>query len=498
MSDEFTANGACSARCGAAIRTSGMGIWQLAAKGNEISLDERSCAIHQVTLDVGRELPFEAFLELVHVDDRWKVRATLGAESPEEFRDLEYRLADSTEGTRWIRLSGEAQQNSEGTVFALVGSCFDISERMMVSRQILQSQKMEAVGQLTAGIAHNFNNILSAILPSLHLAQPHVQPEGTKLINNAQLAAERATDLVAELMVVAGRKSGQQRKPLDLVTIVERVVRICRTTFGGWVQLSLTCDFELPPLLGNESQIEQVLLNLLLNSRDAFEEGAISCPRVDLELDVEDNQLVLRVVDNGPGMDAKTLQHVFEPFFTTKGAGTGLGLATAYAIVGEHGGSIECFSKPESGTEFVLCFPVHEGVVVEVADERQESPFVGGTERILVVDDDVLVRRVISAALRDAGYKVFEAKGGSDALATQGAEDPVDLVVLDMVMPEVTGDVVLEALRVNDPAIKVLVFTGLNDSRVERLTGVDVLQKPAGVNELLQAVRGAIDNQAPN
>jgi two-component system cell cycle sensor histidine kinase/response regulator CckA len=479
-----------------AVRTSGMGIWAIDGPKGRVTLNERSCEIHGLAT-TSIELAFDDYLALVITDDRWKLRDVLGSATLSDFRDLEFRLADASAGARWIRLSGDVTSSSESTQLSVAGSCFDISERMHVHRQLLQAQKMEAVGQLTAGIAHNFNNILSAILPSLHLIAPHVKPEATKLVRNAQLAAERATDLVSELMVVAGRKTGQARKALDLVEIVERVVRICRTTFGGWVQLSFDCEYQVPPLLGNESQIEQVLLNLLLNARDAFEEGSTSCPRIDLELDVENDKLVLRVMDNGPGMDLATLQRVFEPFFTTKGAGTGLGLATTYAIIGEHGGTIECASKPNSGTEFVLKLPVHAGVV-ESVPEPMVSVFVGGCERILVVDDDSLVRQVTSAALRDAGYQVVEAKGGNEALRTQRSDTGIDLVVLDMAMPELSGDQVLAAMRSKNPAVKVLVFTGLSDARIDRLTGVAILQKPAGVNELLQAVRGAIDNRAIN
>lgn len=483
--------GGCADHMEVAVRTSGLGIWTL--KNGVVTLSERSCEIHGLAANGPTSLPVSEYIQLVHAEDAWKLD-TCSEVSHEGFRDLEIRLAGDDEHHRWVRLSADVQHCSDGTFLA--GSCFDISERMLVHGQLLRAQKMEAVGQLTAGIAHNFNNILSAILPSLHLVAPHVRPEGEKLVRNAQLAAERATDLVSELMVVAGRKTGKARKALDLVDTVERVVRICRTTFGGWVQLSFNCDYEMPPLLGSESQIEQVLLNLLLNARDAFEEGATSCPRIDLELDVEEDNLVLRVMDNGPGMDATTRQRVFEPFFTTKGAGTGLGLATAHAILCEHGGSIECASKPSRGTEFTLRLPIYATGIVEIAAEAQRPVYVGGSERILVVDDDALVRHVTSAALREAGYQVVEARGGSEALRWQRTDSDIDLVVLDMAMPELTGGQVLAAMRSKNPLVKVLVFTGLSDARVERLTDVAILQKPAGVNELLQAVRGAIDNRS--
>ncbi len=493
---EVSAECSCKASLGLAVQTSGMGIWQISQADGRVCLDARGSEIHGLEPVAGRTKSIAEFLALVHARDRNKLETALTRSWDEGVHDLEYQLAGHQQPSRWVRLSGDIQKNSNGGVLALVGSCFDISANMVVHRQLLQAQKMEAVGQLTAGIAHNFNNILSAILPSLHLVQPHVKPEGEKLIRNAQLAAERATDLIAELMVVAGRKGGQARKPLDLVATVERVVRICRTTFGGWVQLDFDSDFSFSPILGSESQVEQVLLNLLLNARDAFEETTTSCPRIDLVLDEEDEQLILRVTDNGPGMDAKIVQRIFEPFFTTKGSGTGLGLATAYAIVGDHGGSIQCWSKPGQGTEFEIRLPTHDGIV-QAQPKEMACAASGGAERILVVDDDALVRRVTSSALREAGYDVEEAKGGTEAIATQANANMFDLVVLDMAMPELTGDQVLEAMRSNDPHVRVLIFTGLSDDvRVEKLRGVAVLQKPAGVNELLRAVRGAIDSRA--
>jgi len=496
MSEQWKSGERREALLSAAIETSGMGVWSYCPGAAEISLDDPSREIHGLEQGSGPTYSFVEFLQQVHPDDRWKLEDVFQGMQLKSFRDVEFRILKSAEETpRSVRMSGSVQ-NSSGSL-RIVGSCFDISERVMVHRQLLQSQKMEAVGQLTAGIAHNFNNILSAILPSLHLVAPHVKPEGTKLIRNAQMAAERATDLVSELMVVAGRKSGQARKAIDVVAIVERVVRICRTTFGGWIQLSVDCDYELPPILGNESQLEQVLLNLLLNARDAFEEASISCPRIDLEIDIAEGQILLRVTDNGPGMNPETLQKIFEPFFTTKGAGTGLGLATVYAIVQDHQGSIECWSTPETGTEFAIQFPVHDGVVEHVP-ERTPSSFIGGKERILVVDDDALVRRVTSSALRSAGYDVLEAKGGDEAICTHRSDSTIDLVVLDMVMPELTGDQVLDLLRGTDPSVKVLVFTGLSDARVGSLRDVAILQKPAGVNELLRAVRGAIDERSIN
>jgi CheY-like chemotaxis protein len=375
----------------------------------------------------------------------------------------------------------------------------DLSDRKRVRQQPILAQKMEAVGQLTAGISHNFNNILSAILPNLQLAARHVSADGEKFLQNAQAATEKAAELVAELMVVAGRRDVTTEVALDLDVVAERVVRICRTTFGSWIQLDFATDDDSHVVLGNEGHIEQVLLNILINARDALETVSISGPRIVIELETREasagrpEEVVLRITDNGPGMEPPVLARIFEPFYTNKGKGTGLGLATAYAIVNDLGGSISCSSVPRRGAEFEIVFPAHAGAAANEA-ERRVPTFVGGTETILVVDDDHLVRKVISAALQDAGYQVVQAVGGNEALEAQIGDESFDLVVLDLSMPELTGDQVLKVMRGRNPEIKVLVFTGQADAKADEMD-VALLQKPAGINDLLQAVRQAIDSE---
>lgn len=486
-----------------AVDAAGIGLWRWQGSQRQVRLDTRSSEIHGIGSESESSTSWPNFLQRVHPEDHQVLETAWGEASKGDFRDVEYRCAMPDGTTRWVSCSGsfsEDAQTQEPTVF---GGCFDITDRKLVHQQLMLAQKMEAVGQLTAGISHNFNNILCAILPNLHMASPHVATGGEKFLRSAQLAAERASELVAELMVVAGRKEAQTIQALDLGLVVERVVRICKTTFGSWVQLVFEVDSISPTILGNEGQIEQVLLNILLNARDAFETVTTSSPRVVIELEAVHSesdgarQIVLRVTDNGPGMEPRTLERIFEPFFTTKGSGTGLGLATAYAIVTEHEGTISCWSSPEQGTRFEVVFPAHEGAA-KITPSRVIPVFVGGTETILVVDDDALVRRVTSAVLEDAGYEVVEVTGGTEAIEAQVKKDDFDLVVLDMSMPEITGDQVLSVMRGRDPQIKVLIFTGLTDARVTKLDDVAILKKPAGVNDLLQAVRLAIDTQTFN
>jgi nitrogen-specific signal transduction histidine kinase/CheY-like chemotaxis protein len=485
------------------VDAAGIGLWRWEGAERRVVLDARSAALHGFEYSGNSHRDWSSFLERVHPEDHEELLTAWNEASQGDFRNLEYRCVLSNGEIRWLSCSGSFMQDVDTREPTVFGTCFDVSQRKSVDQQLMLAQKVEAVGQLTAGISHNFNNILSAILPNLQMAARHQKPGGEKFLRNATLAAERASDLVAELMVVAGRRQAQSSQALDLGLVVERVVRICKTTFGSWVQLVFEDDSTSNTILGNEGQIEQVLLNILLNARDAFETAAISSPsiRVELESLAADSEgperLVLCVTDNGPGMEPQVLERIFEPFFTTKGTGTGLGLATAYAIVNDHEGTISCASSPERGTQFKVVLPLSEGPAAVKATPIVPA-FVGGTETILVVDDDDLVRRVTAGALEDAGYQVFEARGGNEAIAAQAAKDDFDLVVLDMSMPELTGDQVLRLMRGRDPRIKVLIFTGLTDGRVSRLEDVAILHKPAGINDLLQAVRQAIDSQRLN
>ena len=482
-----------------ALGAAGIGLWHYTASTTAFTFDERSRALHGLAENATSALSWDDFLKCVHPDDQERVRRRFTLTEAEVFRDFEYRCALPDGTIRMLSCSGSLATDTEGEIQGGCGSCMDLGDRKRVHPQPILAQKMEAVGQLTAGIAHNFNNILSAILPNLQLAARHVDNEGEKYLRNAQLATERAAELVAELMVVAGRRDATSEVPLDLDLVAERVVRICKTTFGSWIQLNFDSDADTHVVLGNEGHIEQVLLNILLNARDALETVPISCPRIEIDLEsVESSsgtpeQVILRITDNGPGMEEHILARIFEPIYTNKGSGTGLGLATAYAIVSDHGGTITCSSKPKRGAEFEITFPAHAGSA-KVVSQAVVSKFVGGSETILVVDDDHLVRRVTSAALQDAGYDVVQAVGGNEALQAQGENDNFDLVLLDMSMPELTGDQVLSAMRDRDPRIKVLVFTGVGDAELHKLDA-PLLHKPAGVNELLQAVRQAIDTE---
>jgi two-component system cell cycle sensor histidine kinase/response regulator CckA len=276
----------------------------------------------------------------------------------------------------------------------------------------LQAQKMEAVGQLTAGIAHNFNNILQSIMGNLQLALLESSEPISALLADAERSSRRAADMVRQLMLFARRNPAWTLKPVELRHVVEDGVSICRKTFDKKIELSVDIPDNLPLVHGDAGQLGQILLNLCLNARDALEaQDPSTVPLIQISLEdhvLADQQvgmlqagayICLQVADNGMGIEPQAQEHIFEPFFTTKevGKGTGIGLATVYAIVRDHQGWIDCQSAKEKGTVFRVYLPVSSHSVS--AEEEQQPQSLGGAETILVVDDEEAVRRSLAYAL---------------------------------------------------------------------------------------------------
>jgi signal transduction histidine kinase/CheY-like chemotaxis protein len=386
----------------------------------------------------------------------------------------------------------------------------DLEARRRLEEQLLHAQKMEAVGQLTAGIAHNFNNMLQAIMGNLSLALNEAPPVQRPFLQEAQVSSERAAAMVRQLALFARKAGPARRRPLDLRHVVEQVAGICRRTFDHRVYLWV----QLPPgplaVQGDAGHLEQALLNLCLNARDAME-GTGRPAR--LELVVEELAAAsldppphlhalpaayarVRVIDNGTGMDEGVRARIFEPFFTTKGVGkgTGLGLSTAYAILRDHQGWIECESQPGSGTTFALYLPVLAG---EPAIPRpREAPALQerGSEILLLIDDEELVRVTVARMLRRLGYQVLEAASGGEGLeAFSHCRERIALVLLDLSMPEMSGEEVYARLRALAPDLKALVLTGYESVSLASVPGAQVLRKPISSTDLALSVRRALD-----
>lgn len=475
-----------------AIGATGVGTWSWDLKTDVVSWDQALCRIFGVPC---APKGYDEFLALMHPDDRARVGAHVRRSAETGvYPDLEHRIVRPDGETRWLLGKASFVRDTSGAMVLLIGGTFDITDRKRFEEQLRHSQKMEAIGQLSAGIAHNFNNMLAVIVPSIEVATARADATTAEVLAGARDAAMRAATIVRELMLVSGRSRTADRKPVAIEALVERTVRMCQTTFDPGITVDLRVAPEPPLVVADEGQISQALLNVLINARDAVRAAPEARPRViRVRVERSEHHVVVRVEDNGCGMDEETRRRVFEPFFTTKevGRGTGLGLATTYAIVTDHGGAIECASTPEVGTTFTLTFPAAHAVERDHEGATSAPAVAGGSERVLVVDDEALVRATVARTLRGAGYEVLEAADGEAALRVLLAEgDAIDVVLLDESMPVLSGRGVLEGMRSRRVDVPVIAWT----AHVGLMEGARaVLNKPATSATLLRTVRQVLD-----
>jgi two-component system NtrC family sensor kinase len=386
-------------------------------------------------------------------------------------------------------------------------------DRLQAERQLRQAQKMEAIGQLAAGVAHDFNNVLTVIHghASMLLMRLGEQGPHVKSLGEIRRSAERAANVVRQLLMFS-RKQILQFRNVDLGEVIRSVSGMLRQLVGEHITLEMDCGQGLPPVFADRGMLEQVTVNLTLNARDAMpRDGRIhlACSKVavkaaDVEPDSEARPgefVRLTISDTGCGIDAEGLTHLFEPFYTTKeaGKGTGLGLATVFGIVRQHQGWIEVQSRVNQGTTFSLYFPVSSQAVPTSVEPREHSSPITGTETILLAEDEPSLRDMVQEALRLQGYRVLTAASGPAALEVWHREERrIDLLLTDMVMPGgMTGaDVAAELRRVN-PELKVIYTTGYSPgvagSRHVLEEGVNFLPKPYSPNKLARIIRKCLD-----
>ena len=406
---------------------------------------------------------------------------------------------------RLVEMRWAAVRLSDGRRIA-IGQ--DVTEARKLEVQAWRAQRLESIGRLAGGVAHDFNNLLTAILGYAELLGDEVadNADATGDLGEIVKAGERARELTAQLLAF-GRRQVMAPKQLDLNGLVLGMERLLTRLLGEDLELMIELGPELWPIVADRSQLEQVVMNLALNARDAMPRGGRLTIRTDNaslgppgavgELTLEPGRYVrLTVSDTGEGMSEDTLEHVFEPFFTTKesGSGTGLGLATVYGIVKQSGGSIRVTSQKGTGTTFALWFPYAEGDAEPDRTGGIETRKPTGTERILLVEDDSKVRTLAERALRDAGYAVTTAAGGPAALALLPTlEEPVDLLVSDVVMPGASGGEVADAFTERFPGARCLFMSGYAGHTIGRhgviATAASFLPKPFTPVSLLTKVR---------
>ena len=389
----------------------------------------------------------------------------------------------------------------------------DVTARMHLEEQLRNAQQLEAIGRLAGGVAHDFNNILSIIMGhgELLLATAGGDERARNGLEQIRRAADRAASLTQQLLAFS-RKQVLQPKVLDLNEAVADVQKMLSRVIGEDIELVASLHPSLVAVKADPGQVEQVLMNLAINARDAMPHGGklmMETSNVDVGLELaRDLELVhgayvmLKVTDSGHGMDAETLVHIFEPFFTTKpmGKGTGLGLSTVYGIVKQSGGSIQVESEEGRGTTFRIYLPVAEGVMSKRQELRAGEKVAGGTETILLAEDEPDLRELARIFLEGYGYKVLEAAGAEQAIRTASVfPGHIDLLLTDVIMPGMSGSQLAENILKQRPQTKIVYMTGYTDDMVVQHKvlepGVKLLQKPFGKAELALKVRSTLDGK---
>jgi len=454
-----------------------------------------------------------SWLDAVHQEDRERMlEAMLASARGEQQSGDAYRVVRPDGSIRWVRGQVSPVRDATGRTVRLVGIAEDITELKRTEERFLKAQRMEAVGRLAGGIAHDFNNLLTAILGTAELLLedlPATDPRRAD-VEEIRKAGSRAADLTRQLLAFS-RSQVLEPKVVDPNVMVADMDKLLRRLIGEDVELRTILGRDLGAVRADPGQLEQVIVNLAVNARDAMPQGGkLTIETANAELDESYARqhepvrpgayVMLAVSDTGVGMDAATKARIFEPFFTTKekGKGTGLGLATVYGIVKQSGGYIWVYSEPGQGATFKLYFPRVDEPAAAREEPLRKPTRLRGTETILVVEDDQMVRHSTRRMLEAHGYRVLVAESGAEALMlVEQHVEPIHLVVTDVVMPGMNGREVVDRLRARRPDVKALYLSGYTDEAIVHHgiieSGIPFLQKPFTLEALGRKVREVLD-----
>jgi len=453
-----------------------------------------------------------AWVRAVHPDDATVVVEARRAIEKGEAISRTFRLVRPDGTIRWVRARAFPVYNANHELYREVGLVEDITDLRRTEEQLLQAQKMEAIGRLAGGVAHDFNNLLTAILGYSELVLQDLGPDHPSAtdVKEIRAAGQSAENLTRQLLAFS-RRQILSPQTLDLNKVLTRVDALLQRIIGEDVELTMKLTAPLGRVSADPGQIEQVVLNLAVNARDAMPSGGkltIETANAVLDEDYVSKHagaaagpcVMLAVTDTGTGMDDTTQQRLFEPFFTTKepGRGTGLGLATVYGIVAQSRGSIWVYSELGQGSTFKVYLPVTTEEAAPAAAAEITPASLSGTETVLVVEDQNEARSVICQTLRRRGYTVIEAINGPDAIVKGRQLDvPIDVMLTDVVMPGMGGRRVAEVIRATRPNLKVVHMSGYTDSAIVDHgilePGVTFVQKPFVADALLRKIREVLD-----
>jgi PAS domain S-box-containing protein len=457
----------------------------------------------------------EGWTEGVHAEDLDRCRKTfMTAFRQRHPFTMEYRLRRHDGQYRWLQDMGRPFHDLDGSFAGYIGTCFDITETKGLQQQVIQAQRMEAIGTLTGGIAHDFNNIMTVVQGHANLLQMRVGQDERllKSVDQILAASERAVALTQSLLLYS-RRQVSSPACVNLNNIIREMQELVRGVLQEDISLRFNLDETPMTIMADARQMEQVLMNLLVNARDALPAGGnITISTSLAHLDEEKtgrlqggvppgDYCLLTVSDNGKGMDEETRKRIFEPFFTTKevGKGTGLGLSVVYGIVTQHNGLLDCASRQGAGTDFQVYLPLTAASVSETPVAATASGTTArGEETILLAEDEPMLRQYAREMLEEFGYTVIEAVDGEDALKQfQCQAERIDLLLLDVIMPKINGKSVFEKACLLRPDIKAIFTSGYTAEILgeKNILGPDVnfLSKPVAPDILLQKIREVLD-----
>jgi PAS domain S-box-containing protein len=498
-------------RYGAAFEQAGIGLAEVSLAGRFLRVNRYLCDRLGYTQE---ELLEKTVVEVTHPEDVQDTRGYLNdITEPRGSYRREKRYVKKDGATIWSQLTTSLVKTTGGGSSFFMSVIEDLTDRKRLEAQLLHAQKLEAVGQLAGGVAHDFANLIGAIQGYAQLVERTLSAEDPRRadIGEIRKAGQRAAGLIHQLLTFARRQETQPQL-VDVNGLVTNLGRLVGRVLGSNIKVSWGLAEQLPAIKVDPGQFEQVILNLAINARDAMADGGTL--GIETALVLVDRTHVSRqrgsrvgphvmvtVSDTGSGMPRAVLDRIFEPFFTTKGPdrGTGLGLAICYGIVKQAGGNIWVYSEPGHGTTFRLYFPAAEEGADAIRAPEADPDLPGGTERVLLVEDDLQMRELAARVLTDCGYDVCAAPDAEAALAevASGAFNPAFLVT-DVILPGMTGLTMAQELRAELPSLRVLCMTGQADrvsSSSRREHGFALIEKPFTAHALARAVREGLDRQ---